>query len=53
MKQLRAILDRLRLGRRPPTGPLTTAEQATADARETSTSDGQATSDDDDPSETG
>ncbi len=28
---LRVVLERLGFGRRPPTGPLTTAEQATAD----------------------
>jgi hypothetical protein len=37
MNPLRAILDRLRLGRRPPTGPLTTAEKATADELQTRT----------------
>lgn len=37
MNQLRAILERLRLGRRPPTGPLTTAEQETADELQTRT----------------
>jgi hypothetical protein len=31
MSHLRALLERLRGGRRPPTGPLTTAEKATAD----------------------
>jgi hypothetical protein len=31
MKHVRALLERLRGGRRPPTGPLTTAEKATAD----------------------
>ena len=31
MKRLRALFERLRGGRRPPTGPLTTAERATAD----------------------
>jgi hypothetical protein len=31
MNQLRAILERLGLGHRLPTGPLTTAEQTTAD----------------------
>jgi len=28
--RLHSLLERLRSGRRPPTGPLTTAEQATA-----------------------
>jgi hypothetical protein len=31
MKYVRALLERLRDGRRPPTGPLTTVEKATAD----------------------
>jgi hypothetical protein len=31
MKRLRAFLDRLPGGHRPPTGPLTTAEQTDAD----------------------
>jgi hypothetical protein len=31
MKGIHAFLERLRSGRRPPTGPLTTAESATAD----------------------
>jgi hypothetical protein len=31
MKRLRAFLDRLPGGHRPPTGPLTTAEQGDAD----------------------
>jgi hypothetical protein len=31
MKRLRAFLDRLPGGHRPPTGPLTTAEQSDAD----------------------
>jgi hypothetical protein len=31
MKPIRALLERLRGGRRPPTGPLTTSEKATAD----------------------
>jgi hypothetical protein len=31
MKGVHAFLERLRRGRRPPTGPLTTAESATAD----------------------
>jgi hypothetical protein len=31
MKWLRAFLDRLPGGHRPPTGPLTTAEQSDAD----------------------
>jgi hypothetical protein len=31
MRPLRALLERLRGVRRPPTGPLTTAEKATAD----------------------
>jgi hypothetical protein len=34
---LRALLERLGLGRRPPTGPLTTAEQTTADDLEAQT----------------
>ncbi len=34
---VRALLERLGLGRRPPTGPLTTAEQTTADELETRT----------------
>ena len=29
--RLRTLLEHLRAGRRPPTGPLTTAEQKTAD----------------------
>lgn len=32
MSRLRALLERLHGSRRPPTGPLTTAEKATADA---------------------
>ena len=31
MKLVRALFERLRGERRPPTGPLTTAEKATAD----------------------
>ncbi len=31
MKNLRALLEQLRGGRRPPTGPLTTAEGTRAD----------------------
>jgi len=31
MKRLRALFERLRGSRRPPTGPLTTAERTTAD----------------------
>lgn len=31
MNRVRALLERLRGARRPPTGPLTTSEQATAD----------------------
>jgi hypothetical protein len=31
VKRVRALIERLRGGRRPPTGPLTTAEKATAD----------------------
>jgi hypothetical protein len=31
MKRLRVLLERLRAVRRPPTGPLTTAEKATAE----------------------
>jgi len=38
MNPLRAILGRLGFGRRPPTGPLTTAEQETADELQTQTS---------------
>jgi len=37
MSHLRALLERLRGGRRPPTGPLTTAEKATADELRTQT----------------
>lgn len=37
MNHLRALLERLRGGRRPPTGPLTTAETATADKLGTQT----------------
>jgi hypothetical protein len=37
VKHLRALLEHLRFGRRPPTGPLTTAEQATADELQTRT----------------
>jgi hypothetical protein len=33
MKRLRALLDRLPGGHRPPTGPLTTAEESDAEAR--------------------
>jgi hypothetical protein len=33
MKRLRAFLDRLPGGHRPPTGPLTTAEERDAEAR--------------------
>jgi hypothetical protein len=32
MKRLRAFLDRLSGGRRPPTGPLTTREESDAEA---------------------
>ena len=38
MKHVRALFERLRGGRRPPTGPLTTAEKATADELRTQTS---------------
>jgi hypothetical protein len=38
MKRFRAFFERLRGGRRPPTGPLTTAEKATADELRTQTS---------------
>jgi hypothetical protein len=31
MKRVRVFLERLRGGRRPPTGPLTTAEKTTAE----------------------
>ena len=31
MRPVRTLVERLRGGRRPPTGPLTTAEKATAD----------------------
>jgi hypothetical protein len=31
MKSVRALLERLQSRRRPPSGPLTTAEKATAD----------------------
>jgi hypothetical protein len=37
MKHVRALFERLRGGRRPPTGPLTTAEQTTADELQTRT----------------
>ena len=37
MNHLQALLARLRGGRRPPTGPLTTAEKATADELQTQT----------------
>jgi hypothetical protein len=37
MSHLRAMLARLRGGRRPPSGPLTTAEKATADELRTQT----------------
>ena len=37
MKHLQALLARVRGGRHPPTGPLTTAEKATADERRTQT----------------
>jgi hypothetical protein len=41
MKRLRAFLDRLPGGHRPPTGPLTTAEESDAEAvrQETPTED--------------
>ena len=32
--RLRTLLEHLRAGRRPPTGPLTTKEQKTADDRQ-------------------
>jgi hypothetical protein len=38
MKYVRAAFERLRGGRRPPTGPLTTAEKETADELRTQTS---------------
>jgi hypothetical protein len=38
MKRVRALFERLRGGRRPPTGPLTTSEKATADELRTQTS---------------
>jgi hypothetical protein len=38
MKHVRALFERLRGGRRPPIGPLTTAEKATADELRTQTS---------------
>jgi hypothetical protein len=38
MNHIRALFERLRGGRRPPTGPLTTAEKATADESRTQTS---------------
>ncbi len=38
MKDLSSLLAHLRFGRRPPAGPLTTAEQATADELQTQTS---------------
>jgi hypothetical protein len=38
MKHVRALFERLRGRRRPPTGPLTTAEKATADELRTQTS---------------
>ncbi len=31
MKRVRVLLERLRVRRRPPTGPLTTSEKATAE----------------------
>lgn len=37
MKPIRALLERLHGGRRPPTGPLTTTEKATADELRTQT----------------
>jgi hypothetical protein len=37
MRHLRALLERLRFRRRLPTGPLTTAEQASADELQTRT----------------
>ena len=37
MKNIRALFERLRGGRRPPTGPLTTTEKATADELRTQT----------------
>lgn len=45
MNPLRLFLERLRGVRRPPTGPLTTAEKATADElqRETSAKDSERT----------
>jgi hypothetical protein len=43
MKRLRAFLDRLPGGHRPPTGPLTTAEESDAEAarQETLTEDNE------------
>ena len=38
MKHVRALFERLRGGRRPPTGPLTTVEKTTADELRTQTS---------------
>jgi hypothetical protein len=38
MNHIRALFERLRGGRRPPSGPLTTAEKATADELRTRTS---------------
>jgi hypothetical protein len=38
MKHIRALFERLRGERRAPTGPLTTAEKATADELRTQTS---------------
>jgi hypothetical protein len=43
MKHVRALIERLRSGPRPPTGPLTTTEQANADEarRQASLADGE------------
>jgi hypothetical protein len=43
MKRLRNLFERLRAGRRPPTGPLTTAEKTAADQlrQQTPVKDGQ------------
>jgi hypothetical protein len=37
MNRLRVLLERLRGGRRPPTGPMTTDERSTADKLERTT----------------
>ncbi len=43
MKRLRNLFERLRAGRRPPTGPLTTTEKTAADQlrEQTPVKDGQ------------